>query len=271
MLFAALLPEHSARHLQAILPPRQTLFATSCVELGELLSTGSFAAALVDPQADGTNTEAVVGIIRRYPRARFIAYVQRTAPSLSAVFTLSKEGLEDVFVHPVKGNDPRFLNVIAKIEADTLASDVLAAAESKLQPLAPAVITALHDLFRRPYRYVSTTDLANEAGMSLRCLHRALKKSDLGTARGLIAMAKVIHGYSSLCSSAGTVRQVSTKLGYAAPDTFSRNMLEHLGIRPTNITHMSADKALLHLIETLHKPAALQRRSMGWSPKRSIE
>jgi AraC-like DNA-binding protein len=269
MRLAALLPSNSIEHVQTLLPERRTTFATSFEELGEVLSIERPGAVLVDPHSDGDQTDAVVEMISRYPRARFIAYVQRTALSLRAVFRLSKHGLEDVFVHPVRPSDSRFLNTIRKIEADTLALDVLAAAEGKLAQLTPELEEVIFDLFRRPYRYESVSDLAAEARISIRGLYRELERCECASARKLISMAKVIHGFSYLQCSPRAIGEVARKLGYSTQDSFSKHMLQHLGMRPTAITStITPESALLHLIEAVQKPSQLDRRSSRWLPKR---
>jgi hypothetical protein len=254
MRLAALLPLESIDHVQKLLSVRQTAFTTSHIELGELLRAHPIEAVLIDPQANGDKTDVIVGMMRRYRRARFIAYVKQTGPSLRAVFRLSSEGLDDVFLHPVEPGDQRFRNAIDRIEADSLASDALAAVEHRFEQLPPPVMEAVLDLFHRPYRYQSSTDLADEAGISIRSLYRALEDADFATARQLISMAKVIHGYCYLRAWPATVGWVSSKLGYPTVDAFDRDMLRYLRIRSTGIGTITREHALLHIIEEFHKP-----------------
>ena len=262
MPLVALLPKHSADHIRNILPRTPITFASTWDELGKLLRSDTFEAALIDPQTGGDNTVAALGIVNHHPRTHVFAYVEPTAPSLRAIFRLSKHGLEGVFVHPVRAADKRFLSAIEKISGDSLASDVLAAVEPKLQGLPLPVLTSVRDLFHRPYRYQTATDLATEAGISPRGVYRALNKAQFCTPRTLITMAKVIHGCCYIHGSATPIREVSSKLGYRKSELFLTHVREHLGIRASSLRRrVNSNELLLPLIEGLYKPAALRRHA----------
>jgi AraC-like DNA-binding protein len=261
MAFAALLPKHSAEHVRSILPRTPITFANTWDELSKLLRSHAYDGALIDPETAGDNT-AAAKIINEYPRVHIFAYVEPTASSLRKTFRLSKQGLEDVFVHPVRSTDQRFLNAIEKVRGDNLASDVLAAVEEKLRGLPLSVLIAVRDLFRRPYRYQNAKDLANEAGISLRGVHRALQKAEFCTPRTLITMAKVIHGCCYVHRSQTAIQEVSNKLGYRKSELFSTHVRKHLGMRPSNLRRrLNSGELLLSLIEGLYKPAALRRHA----------
>lgn len=256
--FAALLPAQSAEHVRRILPQTSIVFARSWDELSELLGTRTFRGALIDPQISGEDTRAALRIVRHYPRTHIFAYVEATAPSLQAIFRLSKYGLDDVFVHPVKAGDKRFLNAIEKVSGDQLASDVLTAVECKLQVLPAPILHSILDLFRRPYRYQHACDLASECGVSIRSLYRAMYKANLGTPRKLITMAKAIHGCCYVQNSATTLREASAKLGYSQSEMLSSHIREHLASRPSRLRQLvSTDELLIRLIEGLNKPPEL--------------
>jgi AraC-like DNA-binding protein len=262
MRFVGFLPRQSAEHIQRILRRTGPEFVTSFDELSEIFRKEAVDAALIDPQANGDNTDAFLGIIRSHPRARFIAYVQRTPAALHAILRLSQHGVEDVFVHPEKADNPRFVNTIRRIEADSLAAELLSTAETKLQALDPPLLAAVIDLFHRPYCYAFANDLADQAGISIRSLYRALEKADFATARQLLNVAKMVHAYSYLRHSPTTIRAVSSQLGYRRPEALSNAMLTHLGIRTVGFDRMmKPNQALLHLIEALRK-ASMRRPAL---------
>jgi len=259
MRLMALLPPHSAEHVRRILPRTEIAFANTWDALSNSLRTGAFCSALIDPQTGGDNTVTALRVVGRHPQAHIFAYVDLTATSLRAIFKLSKCGLEDVFVHPVRAGDKRFLNAIENVNAETLASDVLAAIDVKLRKLSPRVMGAVFDLFRRPSRYQSSADLASEADVSVRSIYRELNEADLGTPRRLITIAKVIHGYSYVVGSSTTIREACDKLGYTEPEVFSAHMRQHLGAGLSSLRNAgSSGEHLLTLIEDLFKPGALR-------------
>ena len=257
---AALLPERSAQHLRRVVPQAQIVFANTWKDLSVLLRTDCFQAALIDPQTGGDNTATAITLIYRYPRVRIVAYIEATAPNLHAVFKLSAHGLEDVFVHPVRPGDPRFLNAIEKIGGDKLASDVLAAVEPKLKALPLSVRRALVDLFHRPYRYQTASDLATEAAVPNRTLYRTLSEAEFDTPRKLMVMAKVIHGLGYARSSEVTIQQVSRKLGYESPPVFSRHVRAHFAENPSRLRSLTNSEWLvMELLERLWKPREPER------------
>ena len=236
------------------------MFADSWSELHKLLRADAFAGALIDPQAGGDHTASALQIVRQNPGAHVFAYVAPTPESLLSILTLSKHGLEDVFVHPVRLGDKRFVNAMEKVSGDRMASDVLGAVDGKLRVLDFGVMAAVLDLFHRPYRYQTAADLASQAGISVRCLYRALREAEFGTPRKLITMAKAIHGYCYVFAAGAQVREVRDKLGYGSSKAFSAHILEHLGIRASRLRRrMDREELVLRLIEDLNKPRDLRR------------
>jgi AraC-like DNA-binding protein len=259
MRLLALLPPHFANHVRRILPRTEIAFASTWDELSNSLRTGAFCIALIDPQTGGDNTATALRVVGHHPQAHIFAYVDPSPPSLQSIFKLSKCGLEDVFVHPVRTGDKRFLNAIENVSAESLASDVLAAIDLKQRTLSPRVMAAVFDLFRRPCRYQCSTDLAIEAGVSVRSIYRALNEADLGTPRRLITIAKVIHGYSYVVGSSATLREACDKLGYTEPKVFSAHLRQHMGAGLSSLRKAgSSGEHWLTLIEDLFKPGALR-------------
>ena len=200
-------------------------------------------------------------ILARYPSTPMLAYVEMSAQNMHAVFRLSAHGLQGVFLHPVRPGDRRFLNAMEKIAGDKLASDVLAAIDSKLNALPHSVRTAVIDLFHRPYRYTDSSDVATAAGMPMRSLYRAFSKAELRTPRELVAMAKSIHGYSFVHRTATTIREATKKVGYNEPAIFSKHVRRYLGDYPSALRSLpSSEPIVMSLLETLYKPRALGRR-----------
>lgn len=259
-MLAALLPVRFAEHIRRYFPLTPIAFVQRWDDLDRLLNTGSFLGALIDPRATDDGIEAALRIIARHPNTRMLAYVEMSAANIHAVFRLSTRGLDDVFLHPVRPSDRRFQNAIEKIAGEKLASDVLAAVDSKLKQLPDGVRTAIFDLFYRPYRYIDSSDVATAAGVPIRSLYRALSKAQLPTPGELVAVAKSIHGYSLVRHTSTTIREATQKVGYSEPAIFSKHVRKHLGDYPSVLRSLpSSEPILICLIETLCKPRALRR------------
>ena len=256
---AALLPKHATDHIQRIVPRTVIVPTKTWDELGGLLRTHVIRGALIDPRRGADDTTAALGLIAQNPRAAIFAYVEPNARSLLDVFALSKGGLEDVFLHPVRANDMRFLNAMEKICGSCLASDVLVAIDNRVRALPWPVRRAVRDVFNRPRRYQTATDLANEAGVSVRSLYRSLEGAEFVTPRKLITMAKVIHACGYLRESQHTIRDVSAKLGYAEPEALSIHVRTRVGVTPARVrTQADSEGLLLSFIEELNKPRGLR-------------
>lgn len=256
--FVALVPPQSADHLKRTLRGNSIEFVRDTCHLRQFLATDSFEAALIDPSASGCSIQDLSAVMAAFPRPLYIAYVGFFPQGIRAVFELSKYGLADVFLHPMKFNDSRFASLSRSLPGAQLAADLAAAIEPKLKMLPPTINAAVEDLFRRPRCYRSANDLAQKAGISCRSLHRALERAAFTTPRTLIAAAKVIHGYTLLRDARMTVRKVSTYVGYSSPESFSRNIREHFCIHPKEVARLIPADALLALIESLSKPQHCQ-------------
>jgi AraC-like DNA-binding protein len=138
--------------------------------------------------------------------------------------------------------------------------DLLAAIETKLAVLPPRVTDAIADLFSRPARYETASDLAHEAEIPVKQLYREFSKATLRSPKKLVACAKTIHGYGYLRFTNYPEGAVRKKLGYSDQQCFSRQVASVLGCRPRELRNaLSPEELLLHLIEWMYRPSGLNR------------
>jgi AraC-like DNA-binding protein len=165
-------------------------------------------------------------------------------------------GLENAFLYPLPPNDRSFRSALERVSNNLCGDAVLRSMEPALGKLPASLQRTLHDLFARPYRYKSASDIAYESGIPMRALYRTIRKARLGTPKKLITVAKVARGYGYLRASKGSVYAISKELGYARARIFASQVSVVLGCRAKGLRRdISSNEALMRLLEWLHKPS----------------
>src|SRR5205085_11522709 len=132
----------------------------------------------------------------------------------------------EVFIHPLREEGSELVRASQRLCASRLAEGFLLAAESRVGRLEPRLQLALKDLFERPHRYTSGSDIARQCSMSRRGPYRAFDSARLGTPKKFVTIAKVLRGYLYLRNTHKTVEQISIALGYANGREFSAQCLD---------------------------------------------
>ena len=263
VIIAVLLPTSSADRLRRLLPKHELRVAVSWKGLDSTLAEG-VGVAMFDPTVNGTcGVAEAVGALRKHSGISLLAYATPTPQNLRAVFQLSKWGLRHVFVYKDFKTETRLVNAIESIAGENIASNLLATVETKLAVLPPRVTEAVTDLFARPSRYETGSDLARQAEIPVKQLYRAISKAGLRPPKQLVACAKTIHGCGYLRFSEYPERLVREKLGYSDPQCFSRQVASVLGCRPRELSQaLCSEELLLRLIEWMYKPSELTRKAL---------
>lgn len=239
------------------------VYAGSWAGLERTLATNAVRAVIVDPSFGPTDSKILLDVIRRHPQVSVIAYASLDAASLLAVARISRDGpmLYETLVHERDGTTHRLAQVIERANANTLVTEVLGPLEVGLAQLPESVQRTLFDLFARPARYSSVSDLATESHVTLQTLYRGFEKARIGTPRKILTVAKVCRGYSLLRDSGVLVGAVAARLGYVRMRTFCENCSEVFGCGPSQLRVPSDQKEVaLNILDWLYKPGWRKRR-----------
>lgn len=264
-MIAFLRPESLAR-LRSVFPNHELRSARSWADLGTLVRQRGIEAAVIDPSVDGTpNVDAAVEILRNNPLVPVFAYVSPTPGNLRAVLQLSKHGLEDAFLCSIPDIDGNWQKSLEKASSRRVAYSLLRAMETRIMRLPSNLSRTVIDIFERPHRYDCGSDIAREAGIGVRSLYRAFKRTGLGSPKKMLTVAKVARGYTYLVSSSTRLRHVSQKVRYSRPRLFSEAIAEIFDCSPSQLRkNPNSDEVVLHLLEWLYKPTPLHLKRKPW-------
>ena len=257
MTLATFLPTTSVHHIRTVVPGERILDARSWAELESLLQNHWFASVLFDPGVDGiVETSPAINLIAKYRSIPFLAYVPLTPENLLAVAKLSTFGLADAIVHPAPAKT--ILTVIDRVFIHPNAQDFLGAFEGSFSKLPPCVVTAILDLFRRPHRYGSGTDIALEAGIAPKALENSLSSANLGAAKKLVILAKLLRAYGYFRDSQDQVGRACNRVGYSHRRVFAEHSRAVFGCSPSRLrSAINPDEILMSALEWFYKPSGM--------------
>jgi AraC-like DNA-binding protein len=229
MTLAAFLPPEAAQCLLDFITDDHLVFADSWRDLERLLRECVVKAMILDPAADGAmKVGTVVDLMRKFPSTPAVAYVSLSCHTMRAIFELSRHGLADAVSYTQHETPRRLAIVLDKTSASQRAHAVLESMYPSLRDLSPAVLRAVHDLFQRPYRYDTATDIALEARVSPKSLYRSFTAAHLASPKRFLTVAKLLRGYCYLRDSGHPMREAARSVGYE-PAAFKRWCLTVLG------------------------------------------
>ena len=255
-VIAAFLTPSIAASISKNIPEGALLLARDWGEFDSYLANPNVKLGLVDPAAEGVmNLAAATRILNRRGPVPILAYVDLRNEELKAIAVLARHGLTKALLHPSRDNGAQLLEIARHSSAQRFAYAFLGLLETRLAQLGPDLFRAIQDLFERPQRYETATDIGREGGLSTKHVYRAIRKAQLGTPKKLVTAAKVVRGYSYLRDNDDLIRSVSKCLGYSRPRVFSEQITDIFGYPPSGLRrNLDATDVLINLMEWLYKP-----------------
>jgi AraC-like DNA-binding protein len=179
--------------------------------------------------------------------------VPLTPENLLAVAKLSTFGLADAILHPAPAKT--LLNVVDRVFIPPHAQDFLGALEASFSKLPACVVTAILDLFRRPHRYESATDIACQAGITPKALENSMRSANLGAAKKLVILAKLLRACGYLRDSRYQVGRVCDRVGYSHRRIFAEHSRTVFGCSPSGLrSSNNPDEIVMSALEWFYKP-----------------
>jgi AraC-like DNA-binding protein len=232
----ALLPRNLLAHLRIVLGDAHVLHtAADPAELHSLLRAESADLLIVDPAVrDGQYSDAIEEIIARHPSLPAIVYTMLAPSAIRLVVKLARLGVQHVVLNRFDDEPRRFLDLIERVPAHPMAELMLQELATPMRSVPIVVARAIEQLFRSPARVKNSQELARLAGMAPRSLYRHMMPAGLQP-RHLIVCARLLRAYSLLRAPGSRLKEVSAKLGYADPDTLSKQLYDWTGRAPKDI------------------------------------
>lgn len=235
MLLVARLSPAMLSHLRVVAgDAHSVLAASSWPALAGVLRARPVEVTVVDPCVDGpADTEAVRAIRSGFPGVAVLVYTSITAESTRAMLSLGELGVRHCVLRGFDDEPMRFRDRLETLRAFGLEERIVSALRVALVAGdAPAgLIGAIEQLFRRPTRFKSATDIAVAAEMPRRNVNRWLERLGLAPARTLVTAARVLRGYQYAQNPALSMSDVALRLGYADPRIFAAHVRTMSGRR----------------------------------------
>jgi AraC-like DNA-binding protein len=232
----AFLPRNLLAHLRIVLGDAHSLgIATDPAELHSLLRGEAVDLIIVDPaQRDAQHADDVESIIASHPTLPVIVYTTLAPTAIRMVVRLAQLGVQHVVLNRFDDEPRRFLELIERVPAHPLAELMLQELATPLRRLPVVVARAIEQLFRSPARVKNSQQLARLAGMASRSLYRHMMPAGLQP-RHLIVCARLLRAYTLLRAPGSRLKEISSKLGYADPDTLSKLLQDWTGRAPKEL------------------------------------
>jgi AraC-like DNA-binding protein len=200
-----------------------------------MLRVGDADLRIVDPAVhEGQLAEAVEEIIARHPSLSVIVYTTLAPASMRLVVRLARLGVQHVVLNRFDDEPRRFLELIERVPAHSVAELMLQELATQLQALPVVLARAIEQLVRSPSRAKNSQELATMAGMTLRTLYRHLTPVGLQP-RHVIVCARLLRAYTYIRRPGSRLKEVALKLGYADPGHLSEQLRDWTGLAPKDI------------------------------------
>lgn len=257
MHVVALLPRNLLAHLRIVLGDAHTLeTATDSAELHSMLRVGDADLLVVDPAVrEGQLFDAIEEIIARHSALSVIVYTTLAPTSMRLVVRLARLGVQHVVLNRFDDEPQRFLALIERVPAHSVAELMLQEVATQLQALPVVLARAIEQLVRSPSRAKNSQELATLAGMTLRTLYRHLTPVGLQP-RHLIVCARLLRAYTYLRKPGSRLKEVALKLGYADPNHLSEQLRDWTGEPAKDVRRLLPEDFVRRLAEFLRRADA---------------
>ena len=224
----------SVRH--ALVEEGHLTIATSWEDLERIIRREPVSAAIVDPGADGiVKSDAIAGLMSRFPSLPLVAYVIQGPRAFSAIAELSRRGLHHVMIHRFDDSPERFQETVRRVQADECTKAMLNDIGDWMSSLPVGLAGAVETMFARPHRYSSAIDLAMAAGIPSVRLYRSFEAARMGSPKRLLIAAKLLRGCGYLQDPGYSVKDVAVKLGYRHSKIFIDHCVTVFGLTPSRV------------------------------------
>lgn len=281
-IVATLLPADACTTIRRVLREAQILASQSWEELNRIVESRSVTSIVIDPLIGGGGELApAITLLRKFPLIATLAYVSLSPQNLHAVATLGNEGLYEAFLQPLPDSGRRLRALHQRLGSEPLVREFLGALGPSAGRLPPNVVGAVLDLFGRPHRYQTATDLAAQSEVIPRHLYRDFEAVHLGSPRKLVVAAKMLRAYTYLREPHHSVERVSEKLGYGTVRGFANHTAQIFRCCPSTLgKEADGEEVVRQLLEWFYKPTKrstsheavmLKNRPPAWSRRQPLE
>ena len=259
MQFGALLNSRCKSEVAGVLEGHELIDAGSWKDLDVIASTESIAGVLADPSVDRIQgVGGAVKFLRNHPRLPTIGFFDLSAANFHAALTLARQGLCEAYTYPLAARQRQLKRLVDTLALPQPVAAFLGFIEPAFGNLPSITAASVRDLFTRPHRYSSSSDLASECGTSIRQLYRQLEFAKLTSPKKLVVAAKVLRALHYLVDQKMTVQQTSVMLGYENTCAFAKHTDSVFECAPSKLpSRINRDDMVLEVIDWVFKPVRI--------------
>jgi AraC-like DNA-binding protein len=189
-----------------------------------------------DPSYEGGRcADAMRAIRRQFPSVMLFAYISLTPDSVLHMIRAAASGITDCLVYRHDDSPQRFSQLMAQVRDTPLILAMLDALKPELDRLTEPWRDAVGDMYRRPTRYLATSDLAAAVDTTRQTLHRRLRLAGLRSPRLLVASGRVLRATQLLRDPSRTILLTAKQLGYHRPEHLTATVKLLTGIQTRDL------------------------------------
>jgi AraC-like DNA-binding protein len=247
LLVAAYVSPHLWPPLRAAIGERCRIAQTeSWDELRELVQERPIDVVIADPAAAGrASAKPIEQLLTQFPRTPMFVYTTLQAESLQSITALLRERLSDVLLQGVDDAPESFQRAIETADQARARNPVFERLSAAINTLPATIRRALEDLFRRPHIFLTVSDIAGVAGMTLNRFYRAFHATTIQHPRRVFVAARVYRAYAYLREPGHSVRHVAAKLRYRHARMLARHTYESLRLKPRHLRGRVTERVVI--------------------------
>lgn len=192
------------------------------------------------------------------PQIPLVLYTAISPAAMRGTVEFARAGVRHVVLRGFDDGPRRFRALLEELASGRWESALHAQLVRERIERAPAPLAlAVERLFNSPQEFRTVDDLARTAGMHRRNLERGLARTGLGSARLLLASARVERAFALLRQEGHSVEAVARILGAPTTRTFVREVKWVTGRAPGVLRHaVTAEELVRGLVTRLTAEAS---------------
>jgi AraC-like DNA-binding protein len=225
-------------------------------DLAQIVRERAVDFVIVDPGAAGrASSRPIEQLLTRFPRTPMFVYTSMQVDTLRSVSALLRDQLEDVLLQGVDDAPESFQRLLDAADRKRAHNPIFDRLTAAVNRLPTEMRNAINELFRRPHVFLSVSDIAGVAGMTLNRFYRAFRSTAIEQPRRVFVAARVYRAYAYLREPGHAVRHVAAKLRYRHSRMLARHTRESLGVKPRQMRTRLAERAVIdRLVTWVHEP-----------------
>lgn len=207
--------------------------ATGWLHLHALVRRQPVRCLIVDPFHRESGDEQLSRIFDAYPELPLIIYFSPNPASFQKLLRLPRKGKIEYLIQGFEDSPSGIVRMVRDMLRIEFKVRLKRSLRRRFGRLTPPLQETLNALIDTPERFLRSSEIAAESGVTTASLYRDLSKSSLRSPKRLIIASRAMDAFLALKNPGIMVGDVSEQLGYAHPRIFSKHFHLVFGISPS--------------------------------------